>query len=113
MILKLEKFRNQLRQSYIGKEVICVKDASKNRFFGGDEKQPLKGQIYKIRDIRFIGDRTGIYLEEIVNPTLQYDEGPRECCFSINLFKLLTSQDWQEADEALTDVLPQGIRIAA
>lgn len=83
---------------HIGQEVICVNDDFTNSFKLSDEKFPVKGSIYHIRDIEDVHGEIGLRLEELVNPqrTGFGSKEPWECCFKSARFRPLTKSTYDQ-----------------
>lgn len=74
----------------IGQKVVCIVD--KWEYRGTEMKLPLKDGIYQIRGFYLSpwgGPQVGLYLEEIVNPPRQWNEGYGECAFNAERFRPL------------------------
>jgi hypothetical protein len=74
-----------LPKFYIGQKVVCILEMKED--FEPVEiekgcKSPLLNEIYTVRRIRYFGnDFYGIYLNEIINPIFEYEEGLDEAAF--------------------------------
>lgn len=69
---------------------------------------PIVGQRYTIREIASSNNKTGLILEEIVNPILNYADATAEKAFDIKGFRELLPPNEAEAilQEALTICVP-------
>jgi hypothetical protein len=66
-------------------------------------KRPVANQIYTIRGFTESDGDTGVWLEEIVNPPLHYENGYHEISFYIIHFRELQPP----MDIQFTDLLPE------
>jgi len=85
----------------IGEKVVCIGNFEKRP----NEIDPIKGEIYTIREIiqnRPNDGKTGLKFEEIINLPQKYNEGFSECNFLSDKFRKL---DHQFADKICAEII--------
>lgn len=74
---------------YVGQEVECIGDFSPRY---GVMNVPIKGNVYKIRDIVCISENVGFHLVEISNPVVQFNDAYTEGSFQDKRFRPLVKK---------------------
>jgi len=89
----------------VGQKVVCLINFKRDEFdIEYNVKVPLKNEIYTIR--AFDGNDS-IYLQEIINPNLYYDEGYGECSFDISRFRPLDHAFADEVEAMIKEQLKE------
>lgn len=85
----------------VGSIVECVSNFTQSAIFG--ESYPVAGKTYTVREI-VVYEIISIKLEEIVNPSFQYNTRFTECSFNIEKFREIEFPPALEAEikECLT-----------
>lgn len=83
----------------VGQKVVCTGDFSKVNHPG--VTFPEKGEIYTVRSFRNDNDKTGICLEEIVNPIMEWSTGLFEPAFDILDFRPIDYSFGEQVCESL------------
>lgn len=74
-----------IERAKVGDKAVCFRGVE-NIFFR-DEKSPVVGGIYTIREIECLGGKIGLRFCEINNRKYNYRQGYVECAFSFEVFR--------------------------
>lgn len=94
----------------VGQKVVCINDEW-NAFHAGiaismGVRLPIAGQVYTLRGIEVRGERTDLYLAEIVNPVIEYaDVGFAEQGFHYLRFRPVVERGTEKGMSILRDLL--------
>jgi hypothetical protein len=74
----------------IGQKVVCIKTPTHAYYKRTCPHRPVENGIYTVRGLIVVGGETGVYLEEVVNPTVFFlFEGRTEAAFHHGFFRPL------------------------
>jgi hypothetical protein len=78
----------------VGSLVVCVNDTFKHGDLDYIPNRPEKGKHYFVRSIRtYTGGKTGLCLEELINPPGAFNSGLKEPTFLSNRFREIEGLD--------------------